>query len=178
MRNFILLLFVFCLFINAKCKKDNPDINGLPPTTQSGNNTLGFLLNGQPWIPKGNNGTANLSIDVDFGFNEGGFSIAAYRLLGGGSAQDIIFGIRDSLNHLSIPISLSLGQNSLFGIRFGNDNCTFYSSDANTIKSGALVITKLDKAARIISGTFSATLSKLGCSDTIMITDGRFDMKY
>jgi hypothetical protein len=51
---FILLL----IFFASCCKKeridlpDNNNIPGLPPATQSGANTLGFLLNGKPWTPR------------------------------------------------------------------------------------------------------------------------------
>ena len=53
----VLILTVFCF---AECKKNKPDSNALPAATQEGKNTLGFSLNGQPWTPQGNNGTANL----------------------------------------------------------------------------------------------------------------------
>lgn len=35
------------------CNKDGP-VAGLPPATQTGQNTAGFLLNGQPWMPAKN----------------------------------------------------------------------------------------------------------------------------
>jgi len=53
----IILLVLSSIF--ATCKKNPTDSNGLPPATQEGKNTFGFLLNGQVWTPQGNNGTAN-----------------------------------------------------------------------------------------------------------------------
>jgi len=62
---FIHLIFLSIFFISiAGCKKhkSNP-IDQLPPATQTGANTLGFLLNGEPWTPKGWDGsTTNLSL--------------------------------------------------------------------------------------------------------------------
>jgi|GEM_PF-4482748 len=37
----------------------------LPPITQTGANTFGFLLNGQVWLPKGSDGTPNLTSSYD-----------------------------------------------------------------------------------------------------------------
>jgi hypothetical protein len=90
MRKLLLLSLIVSIFSFAKCNKDKIDNNGLPSATQEGRNTIGFMINGQPWTPKGSNGTANLSIDVDFGLNEGIFGIAAYRII---SNIDESFGI-------------------------------------------------------------------------------------
>jgi hypothetical protein len=135
---------------------------------------LGFLLNGQPWTPQGNNGTANLSIDVDFGFNQAVFGISAYRL---SSGEHIGFGIKDSLNFTSIPSTLLFAEQTLFQFGFISNSCFIDYYDTSVYRNGSLTLTKLDKSNHIISGNFSATIFKTGC-DTIHITDGRFDMKY
>ncbi len=64
------LIFLISIFAFAQCKKNKPDSNGLSAATQDGENSLGFLLNGQPWKPQGVKGTGNLSIDYDAGFNQ------------------------------------------------------------------------------------------------------------
>ena len=169
-----LILTAFCF---AKCEKDKPDFNGLPAATQQGKNTLGFMLNSQPWTPQGFNGTANLSIDFDPGFNNGVVGIAAYRITTSNNREYFGLGIKDSLNFLTPPFTINLSNQSLYKLRFENNNCSLFSSDSDTQANGQLTITKLDRTNRIISGTFNATLSKAGCS-TIQITDGRFDMKF
>lgn len=172
----ILILTVFCF---AECKKSNPDSNGLPAATQDGKNTIGFLLNGQPWKPQGVRGTGNLSIDFDPGFNQGIFGIVAYNFVPTVSEQFKI-GIGDSLNFVTAPKTYPITRNSLTGISFTNFDCGYYYSWSTEIDvTGSLTITKLDRINRIISGTFYATLAKagLGCG-TIKITDGRFDMKF
>ena len=161
----------------SSCKKNTVDSNGLPAATQTGANTFGFLLNGQPWTPQGNNGTANLSHDVDFGYKNGIFNIAAYRIVTNANRQDISIGVSDSLNFMNIPITLQLTQKSLFGIYFSNNNCDFFSTDSIVYDQGFLTITKLDRINRIISGNFNVTLFQKGC-DTVKISDGRFDMKF
>jgi hypothetical protein len=176
-RNLFLLLS-FLSFCSLRCHKDQIDNNsGLPPATQEGKNTLGFLLNGQPWTPQGFNGTANLSIDYDPGFNSGVLGISAYRIISSSNREYFSLGIKDSLNYYSAPFSFQLTNSGLYRIYFSNNTCTFFSTDSNTVVNGKLSVSKLDKTNHIISGTFDAKLYKPGC-DTIKITDGRFDLKY
>ena len=173
----ILILFVFCF---SECKKHKPEtpVEQLPPVTQSGKNTLGFLLNGQPWTPAGNNGRANLSIYVDINYKKGTFNITAYRILSNANRESVGFGIADSLIFQSIPETLKLGKHSLFGLSLITNQCTYDFFDSSTYRSGQLTLSKFDKTNQIISGTFDVVLYKSGCGDTLKITEGRFDMKY
>ena len=167
-----LILTVFCF---AECKKNKPDSNGLPAATQDGKNTIGFLLNWQPWKPQGVRGTGNLSIDYDAGFNQGIFSIVAYNFNTPISEQFII-GVRDSLNFMNAPITLPLSRTDVYSVSY-NTPCEYFNQLNDVTSAGRLTITKLDRTNRIISGTFNAILSKVGCAE-IKITDGRFDMKF
>ncbi len=162
----------------SSCKKNITDPNGLPSATQNGAKTLGFLLNGQPWTPHGFNGAANLSMDIDFGYQNGIFGVAAYRIVSTTNSLSFGIGISDSLNFMKVPINLAIGKNTLAQIcLLTQDSCSIDYYDQTVYRNGNLTITKLDKTSRIISGTFDATLYKSGC-DTIKITDGRFDMSY
>ena len=180
MKNIKLIIEItafFCLLCFAQCKKSNPESNGLPAVTQVGKNTLFFLLNGQQWTPQGNNGTANLSIDYDAGFNNGVCGISAYRIISSSNREYFGIGIKDSLNFYTAPFTVSLTNTSLYRFHFSNNNCDLFSTDTDTQLSGILTVNKLDRTSRIISGMFNATLSKTGCTE-IKITEGRFDMKY
>lgn len=159
----------------TQCKKDKTDNYGLPPATQDGKNTLGFLLNGQPWKPGGFSITGNLSIDVDPGFDDGIFNIVAYNF-NTVTQEQFSIGVSDSLNFAQIPASYALSQTSLYGISV-KKSCDYFNRLSDVQSSGNLTITKFDKTNRIISGTFNATLSKAECPP-ITITEGRFDMKY
>ena len=177
---YILLLAITICF--PQCCKEKPhnnntDVPGLPPATQTGANTLGFLLNGVPWVPAGNNGTANMSIDFDPGFNNGGMGIAAYKVIANNNLEYFGIGIADSLNFLIPQFNLPLRQKSLFRITFVKGICEYFSIDSSIVLNGELTINKLDRVNNIIAGTFNATLFKPGC-DTIRITEGRFDMKF
>ena len=184
MKHTIWLLLIGIVFCFAKCEKEKPidsnnnNIPGLPPATQTGANTLGFLLNGVPWTPAGNNGTANLSIDFDPGINNGIFGIAAYYATQS-ELSSIVFGIRDSLNQIKVPRKFHIGKVLLGGLLFRDRFLCERDSDYTlTYSRGSIVINKLDRVNGIIAGLFECTLSNPACGDTIRITEGRFDMKF
>ena len=180
MKRVTFLTLIACICIFAQCKKDKQSSSdnsyGLPNATQEGENTLGFLLNGEPWTPKGFSGSANLSIDVDFAFNDGVFNIVGYRTIAGITEQFTV-GISDSLSLIAFPHTFQIKQNSIVGVSYTKSMCDYFSKDLLTTANGMLTLTKLDQVRRIISGTFNATLSKDGCA-LINITQGRFDMSY
>jgi hypothetical protein len=176
-----LILLAFITVCLVQCRKpatsNSTDITGLPPATQSGANTLGFLLNGVPWVPTGNNGTANLSIDYDPGINNGIFSIAAYRIFINGDTQYFGIGLKDSLNLIQIPSSFQIGNGTNCGVFYSKGNCMYDYFSSDIYRTGNLKISKLDRNNRIIAGEFRFTVYKIGC-DSIKITNGRFDIKF
>ncbi len=182
MKTYLLLLATIVL-CSLQCRKTPrppaTDIPGLPPATQTGANTLGFLLNGQPWTPQGSNGTANLSIDFDPGIDNGILGILGYRVLNASNSSQIVLGIRDSLNFIKPPQSYRIGKPSMGGLIFSDQFfCTRDSDDNTNFCEGFIRIQKLDRINRIISGSFECKLFNPSCGDTIKITNGRFDMKF
>lgn len=175
-----LILLAFITVCLVQCRKPGSskrtDVPSLPPATQTGANTLGFLLNGQPWTPQGSNGTANLSIDFDPGINNGVFSIAAYRSAATGTDYFGI-GLRDSVNLITTPRNFLIGSQTLCGVFYSKNSCMFDYFSNDILRNGQFTLSKLDRSNRIISGSFNFTLYKSGC-DTIRITNGRFDMKF
>ena len=171
----ISILFVFCF---ANCKKNNTDSNGLPPATDEGKNTLGFLLNGQPWTPKGFAGTANLSLYYDATFQGGVFNLSAYKILSSSPTKSQILTLfGDSIQS---PGRIILPNKNKFGFSFTNDanGCRYDTFDSTTkIIGGFFDIQKLDKINNIFSGQFEFKFSSSGC-EVVQITQGRFDMKF
>ncbi len=169
---------IVCLFCFAQCKKSNDDSNGLPAPTQEGKNTLGFLLNGEPWKPKGFAGTANLSLNYDATFQGGVFNLSAYKILSSSPTKTQILTLfGDSIQTLGRII---LPNKNKFGFSFTNDvtGCRYDTFDSTTkIISGYFDIKKLDKVNHIFSGEFEIKFKKTGCED-VQISQGRFDMKY
>ena len=179
MKKIIIILFSFLL---VSCSKDNPfetpsTPDQLPPATMVGANTVGCLVNGEVLLPKGGRlfGPPIVTCFYQFVNNQYHFSL--------GFSNNLQTHLR-GVNVASHNIVLQQGQiyplilesnNSVFG--------TYYDfmqqSDFNTSNSGGgeLIITKLDQANFIISGTFwFNAISSNG--EIIHITEGRFDMQY
>ena len=172
------IALLYCLFCFAQCKKSNTDSNGLPAATQEGKNTLGFLLNGQPWKPQGNSGTGNLDLYYDPAFQGGVFNLSAYRNIStnNGNRQSLVM-YGDSFQAAQRII---LPNKNKFGFTFWDEakHCTYDTFDSATqIISGFFDLKKLDKMNRIFSGEFEIKFKKTGCDD-LQITQGRFDMKF
>ncbi|OAQ38970.1 hypothetical protein A5893_13105 [Pedobacter psychrophilus] len=170
---FWFLAFSFLLTTGMQCKKDKSDTIGLPAVTQEGKNTLGFLLNGEAWTPKGFNGTANLSIYYDEGFRGGVFNISAYRLFGDNS--DLRERITIASDSVQTPQKITFGKKN-FTVVYRNENCDFGNNNNSSLE-GYCEITKIDKINKVFSGVFEFKFTKQGC-EPINITQGRFDMKY
>jgi len=176
MKYFPTLLLLTASLLLSQCKKDNADpLDKLPPTTQTGANTFGCLVNGQAWTPKGYNGYANYTVNYDPTYRNGTLNVATYRLSGSGSDQQDVAVYSDSLRSAgAYPLTTRGKHGAVFLNR--QTNCRYYSTDANTYCRGTLIITRLDLTAGVISGTFAFTLYKPGC-DSIRVTNGRFDKK-
>ena len=168
------LLLCFCF---ADCKKKmvtKTELEKLPPITQTGANTFGCLLNGVAWIPKDNYGQATFRLEADPTFQDGVFGVTASRNYSQGKLQSISVG-SDSCRNAGI-YSFSFRRNRAYYADY-DDSLVLISGDVGTFCTGNLTITRYDLINRIFSGTFEYTIAKAG-SDTIRITNGRFDKKF
>ncbi len=176
MKHFLLLVPLALLL---GCKKNEPAAarpeDQLPPATQTGANTFGCLLNGQPWTPSGSNGTDNYKVIYDPGYAGGSLDIRAYRYPPGQTTNQYIFIGGGSINKPgSYPLDgVKAGVYYRSGIK---GSCNEYNNAPGLVMHGQLVVIRLDYAQGIVSGTFSFTLSQPGC-DTVKVTQGRFDKK-
>ncbi|MDJ0365660.1 DUF6252 family protein [Hymenobacter sp. H14-R3] len=161
----------------SQCQKSAPDpVSQLPPATQTGANTFGCLVNGQPWTPQGYNGTSNYSISYDSGLNGGVFDLQTYRYPDASKYFQNIY--IDILSDFQVG-TYSFRSPKRVGVVFQDrkTNCYWSNTDSTTTyRRGTLTIMRLDKQAGIISGTFAFTLFKPGC-DSVRVTQGRFDKK-
>ncbi len=169
-----LLLLTQC----SKCKNDptpNDPAGQLPPATQTGANTFGCLVNGQPYTPAGNNGSSNYAVSYDRALG-GTFDLTTYRYQR--SDANTYQSISLLATRLFSPKTYSLKDSTNTRARFNSraTGCEFGSQQAGIYCNGTLTITRLDLQAGIISGTFDFTLAKRGC-DTVRVTQGRFDKR-
>lgn len=145
--------------------------NELPPETQEGKNTFGFLLNGEVWRPEGRAGLTN-NFQPYLRPYGGEFSVGAYKKKGD-IDQSIGVAIRNLTN---IGIYTLDGYNGIIGFGDISKSCE-YNWGGIDKQQGIITITKYDREKFIVSGRFEAVLVTKNC-DTIKITQGRFDVKF
>ena len=175
-----LVLLTLPLALLLGCKKDDPDpASQLPPATQTGANTFGCLLNGQPWTPNGNNGVPNLIATYDPGYLGGALQIKAYRLIG--PDKNVLQGLTFGASRVARTGNYDFVLKGENGANYTDSGlppaCNYYGESPRlTYRKGQLTITRLDLQAGIVSGTFAFTLYQPGC-DSVRVTQGRFDKK-
>jgi hypothetical protein len=162
-----LALFILCSFPGCGVLPTPKEV--LPAATQTGANTFGCLVNGNVWLPKGYNGTSNLSPSYDPNFNgKIVFDISTYRILSDNDKQYLGIGI------VGLDTVGTYAVNDTIGFaRFSKDLCSYMYYDHTVYRKGSIKITKL--SLPIVSGTFDFILFVKGC-DTLKATQGRFDM--
>ena len=195
MKNKLILLSSLFLFLLYSCINEGCIDYKLPPTTQTGNNTIGCLVDSMVCIP------STFSVfyfnDIeDFYFNESDGILSLSFWL---QARDIDYncGTYDMQVSLSAENIISCGSYRNFvGVttikssRSGDDKTYVYLDELNAMK-GNLVITKLDKANKIISGKFDFEAyykpggyfapyytGEIDFSQRTSISSGRFDYSF
>lgn len=164
---FTLLMLSLMLLSTASCKDDddtptNP-IDQLPPPTQTGENTFGYLVNGDAVAV-----TNTRKITAIYQQNQ--------LQLGGGLTNDEI-DIDITMfvgGPLEKNVSYSLVKLSKYTDFNIIDNCKYDIEDAY---QGSIMFSNVDNQNFILSGTFEFSTVTDNCKD-IKITEGRFDVKY
>jgi hypothetical protein len=185
MQSKINLLLLLCVIVlcSSQCKKTNIEIpktelEKLPPITQTGANTFGCLVNGKAWVAQRND--CSVFCDASFkilydGINGGNLSIKALLIdQSSGINQGISLGF-DSTNFKTKFIYNQSTSQSI-GFTFINNYVYTRSWDSLVTCTGLINLTKYDLQNGIVSGTFEFSLAKPN-SETILVTDGRFDKK-
>ena len=176
MKKLMILLFAVALFpFNfSSCIDEGAEV--LPEATMEGKNTFGCLVNGEVWLPKGYNGTPNLNLSYDPGYDNGTVDLRSYRIYSSesGDSEYVILYINNISDVGTFHFSDTAHTEVVF---YGRKNsCEYRSRSSTTFNTGNITITRFDLKNQIISGTFEFSLAKPGC-DTIKVTQGRFDMK-
>ncbi|WP_207491681.1 hypothetical protein [Aridibaculum aurantiacum] len=187
MKNTLFLLPIF-LFINISCKKECTDpLCQLPPATQTGANTMGCLVNGQPWLPdtRDNGGIPRLKpIYVSFWNTNTEFFFQFY-LQKTPISQSIVFYIKnfsgigvyrmDSLTRLIGPPGSSGVLNNHFNFSENKLGLEYATGEKF---HGVLKIQYYDATSKIIAGSFNFKAGNIqNPSDSVVVTHGRFDCK-
>lgn len=171
MKKLFYLLLILPLFSLTGCKDDdnNPitPIDQLPPVTQTGANTFGCLINGEPFV------VSNASLLTAI-YQGGILQLGAYYETNNQDRGIIIWLDRE----IEVGMTYTLNDD-VSNIAFFKDymlGCTDY--ETFTPNSGTITINSFNQDQYTISGTFEFQVSSSSCQGNIYITNGRFDLQY
>jgi hypothetical protein len=173
------ILFFLVLAMLASCEEtgceSNPkpktELEKLPPITQTGENTFGFLLNGAAKIPRSSTAPvayyqlSTLSVGADFSSPDIGISIGIFE--GANNNTLVSEGVYDLTSYPGCTVWFSRQESGVY--------CLYVEQD---ILFGSLTITRFDKQLFILSGLFEFTAVVDSTCDTVKIEHGRFDLQY
>lgn len=174
----LIFLAAAIILLGSNCKKnthitppDNP--YGLPNATQTGKNIFACRVNGENWISK--KGIYNM------GGSHSGDTISITGKITSSQLYYERITVRVDGNTV-VGNTNTIASNSSGKIFFqGNRNCLCPNGgcDVFTIyaTSGDIIITNIDTQRKIVSGKFECKIPMPQC-DTLIITDGRFDILY
>ena len=162
----LIILLNVAFILGASCKKGEK----LTPETQTGANTFSCKINGEIFKPKAGDFVEGLTVNL---YN----NIDLVILVTGtqyNPVKELLISFKD------IPLEgtylLNFNQSKYATYKLLNTPAQFHSK---TLNSGKVVITRLDRNQRIISGRFDFQLTNESNSgETLNITEGRFDVKY
>lgn len=184
-RPLLLLLLLLPLLGMRSCEKEPAPSFSLPPATQIGANTFGFVVGGRVWQ---NYGIRCTYFGCDTNKVHSNFS-KYYRRF----ELEAALTARNVDEHFSILIDSIAGPGTYLSARnpagavyraqrdmLLTNETTRQSYSTDRPGSGTFIITRLDTAKHIISGVFEGNLQNttLGSNDSATITDGRFDIHY
>ena len=178
MKNLFLILVTALTLSSCDKDDDKTSLEQLPPETQTGANTVGCLVNGQVYLPSqsGINSPINCQyeyIDSEFFFI---MSFSDDRSSGPNvSVQTLRVNLLQGETYLLNKNSIDDGDFTGGGGAYRLSSVNKYYT--NSIKTGALKITRIDLSNSIISGTFwfDAVNSN---GEKVQVREGRFDMHY
>ncbi|WP_452224055.1 hypothetical protein [Lacinutrix chionoecetis] len=178
MKNYLKLLLIVLVFTACNNDDDNmpqDPIDQLPPATQTGEQTFGCLINGEPFVPPSFGSNAP---NAFYQFVDGAYTLGISGGTGGGSElKSINIGCLDMplIEEINYTL-LEFASGNYFGeYRIGGGFDLNESS--STENPGSLNITNFNSEDFIISGTFEFTVFD-NDGNEINITDGRFDLNY
>ena len=184
-----LVYFLLCIFFFTACDKDDDQgsqdpIEQLPKATQTGSNTVGCLVNGEAFLPKGGGLAGNKNCFYQYVDGEYYFGMQFSNSSSSGlEVKSVILATKNATideNQIYQLNSQPFYSNSEDGRGSGYLNYTasnFEEYSTTSEITGEMTITKLDFENHIVSGTFwFDAVNEDG--EVVEIREGRFDMNF
>ena len=183
MRNLFLYAGLL-LGLLASCKKEDTPLQQLPPATQEGKQTAGWLLEDRAWIPKRSTISTGDPVNGYWRKTRGGRSLSiSFRQFSKDEVWGVSFFVPDirqagifTLNQL--PAITSGLRNAGYGHCYYTQPGPAVSYYTGPDAPGQLIITRFDTTNNIVSGTFEMTPRQDGGGPTVEVTHGRFDLHF
>jgi hypothetical protein len=175
-----LSLIAITVFITS-CKKS---VDPLPSETAIGANTFGCKVNGVAYIPSGGDPSGGI-YPISGGPSQDPAGNRGLYIQTISGKQDLDLYVKNAtdtgeyvfeLNTVPQPIAVISESYACYGENGIGINTGYHIT--NAIYTGKIKITRFDRTARIVAGTFSFTAYNATTKTTIVVTDGRFDRKY
>jgi hypothetical protein len=182
---------VYALLLSlASCKSCKKEVNPdpLPPETQTGANTFGCLIDGQPWIPDGGGGFSQIP-PISGGYISASTNVPKHSVWISTRSKDkksISLYVR-SVDKAGLYL-LNFNTSSDIGGSPNSNNFGLYTIDGSTINdpdynyittsqyTGWVNFTVADTLTKQLSGTFEFDAIDHASGKTVKITKGRFDL--
>jgi hypothetical protein len=171
------IVFVFIAsLVLCQCQLFKKEVKPeLPPETQEGKRTMGCKVDGQIWLPeyskRGLFGGGEYSVNYEGSFY--GLSLNADRKL----ETKVYFSVFNVPGTGTYDLYKFISQDpsgyKLITKAYYNDSTGDFETDS--LHTGKVTITKLDRQRAIISGTFYFDAYNKKTGKVVKITEGRFD---
>ena len=182
-----LVYFLLCIFFFTACDKDDDQgsqdpIEQLPKATQTGANTVGCLVNGEAFLPKGGGLAGNKN--CFYQYVDGGYHFKmGFSDFSGDTSYSVVVGTQNASieeGETYLLNSQPFFTNNIDG-RGGGHSISgpsgFEKYTTTSEVTGEMRITKLDFENHIVSGTFwFDAVNEDG--EVVEIREGRFDMNF
>ncbi|WP_372745990.1 hypothetical protein [Lutibacter sp.] len=176
------LKFILLVILFTSCDKDDTPkdpIDQLPEATQTGENTIGCLVNGEAFTDSGLmvnfyqkvDGKYNLVINWDDGTN-----------IASRDGQLVLVQIKEIQENYTYILNYSdyadgdfIGGSATFTTNMPDLEGQY---ETNKNYTGQIYFTRFDSENQIMSGTFSFEAEEILFGGSVSITDGRFDLTF
>jgi hypothetical protein len=178
----LFVISISILSLSMQCEKQyppgTPEIDKLPPITQTGANTFGCLVDGVAFTPKGGFYSSGLQLYYQFVDGAYHFNIGADRKEGTGIKDIEIRSHGIELEEKKYEMA-EFGSMGFFGAEYtvfaGNGEILTYQT--TSIIKGEITFTRFDKFNQIASGTFwFDAINDDG--KIVQVRAGRFDANF
>lgn len=165
------------VFLLVSCNKaETPSEPMLPDVTTEGKGTFGCLVNGEVWLPDSDtNGPLTPELYASYNESTDFLRVQAIYKNGNTGIEQYIYVNTETGGEGIFQIPSPPGSEIVMSQLHLELDCQRYKAPFYNTE---VRILKLDTLNDIVAGTFSLGWGFSECGDSVLIEDGRFDLRY